>query len=235
MPLFRWPTEGKGLAIRTETFINFLEFAIFAEADMQHYSKSADDDLKILRNNLGAFLYHRSMRLNEAPSDFPEFVRHITEHLTQDCAHDKERIEVYGRILSKILARNYGSEFDHLILPGVIMNFTKRLKAGNQRVDRPLSVTSGPTLSAAAAAIGSLEALKDAAAKDRLDLWACSDTLGYPIEAAALNGHNHVVKALIRQAVKDSKVLNAILSLRPTAVARSIAAAITGHHFSLTQ
>lgn len=170
MPLFRWPTEGKGLTIRTETFINFLDFAIFAEADMQQHSKSADDDLKILRNNLCAFLYHRSMRLNGAPAALTEFVRHMIEHLTQDCAHDKKRIEIYRRILSKTLARHYGPELDHLILPGVIMNFTKRLKVGNQRVDRPLSIVSGPTLSAAAAAIGSLigslEALKAAAAKD---------------------------------------------------------------------
>jgi hypothetical protein len=202
---------------------------------MEQYSADADDDLKILTNNLGAFLYHRSMRLNGAPSSLPDFVRDMTDRLTQDCAQDKWKIRVYRRVLSNTLARHHEPELDRLIWLSKMINHTKSQQAQNNRVDIPLFTTSGPTLAVAAAAIGSLGTLRDVAEDDRQALWACSDTLGYPIEAASFNGHDHIVKALIRQAVKGSRVVHAILPLKVLAMARSITAALTGHHFSLTQ
>lgn len=91
-------------------------------------------------------------------------------------------------------------------------------------------ITNKLTRVGAATAVGSLLALKEVVKKDRSSLWKKSHVFRYPLKAAALAGHSHIVKALVSQANADSQTRHTILPLSPEAVTRAITAAIAHRH-----
>lgn len=181
------------------TFRSYIDYGVLAKPPLNQYRKTRIGKM-ILKNNIAAFLVHRSKKSEGYLRDlFPNFIRAMITQLSQigqgyiHMTEDKVRI-----VLCELIVKCYRWTYFALTeLPTTAL--------GAMRTDE---INAGDIITriAAAAATGSLPAVMHFANGNRDQLWQFSAALGYPIAAAAFGGHVHVVKALIEQTVSDARL-----------------------------
>jgi len=182
----------------------------------------------ILRNNIAKFLFLRSNKLNGFIRDLvPNFIRDVMREAEPWVSDDKA-----SATLRKVLCELY-VKTDHNAYACIVQD-TRHGRL--QKHIHGIQATKVVNLVAAAAAAGSLEALRGLANHNHKLLWLHSPTFGYPIDAAAYAGQFKVVKALAEQAVTDKGLSIATSSTRENiAFGKAICTGIEHGHDKMTK
>ena len=177
----------------------------------------------ILKNNIAKFLFLRSNKLNGFIRDLvPNFIRDVMREAEPWASDDKASVA-----LRKVLCELYVKTD-----PNAYACIVQDTRHGRlQKHMHGIQATRVVNLVAAAAAAGSIEALRGLANHNHQLLWLRSPTFGYPIVAAAYAGQFKVVKALAEQAVTEKGLSIATLSTREhTAFRKAICIGIEHGH-----
>ncbi|RMZ69848.1 ankyrin repeat [Pyrenophora seminiperda CCB06] len=184
-----WKLRGLSKAFR-----HYIDYEVLATPKLNAYLKHKAGRT-ILRNNMARFLFLRSHRLNGFVRDLvPNFIRDVMQRAESWISDDQARVAL-RRVLCELYVETDDLAYA-LITKGVEQT------RWYQHVEN-IQVAKVINLIAAAAAAGSIEALRGFANHNHQLLWQYSPTFGYPIVAAAYAGQFEVVKALAEQAVTD--------------------------------
>lgn len=186
-----------------ETFRDYIDYEVLSTPKLNGYFREKGGRA-ILRNNIAKFLFLRSNRLNGFIRDLvPNFIRDVMQEAESWMIGDEKTRTALRRVLCELYVKTDRHAYS------CIIQDIRQGRHYNKHV-QDFQVTKVSNLVAAAAAAGSLEALRSLANHDHQLLWLHSPTFGYPIVAAAYAGQFEVVKALAKQAVTDKGLSIAI-------------------------
>ncbi|KAF2118043.1 ankyrin repeat-containing domain protein [Lophiotrema nucula] len=174
------------------TWREYVEYEVLARQPVRAFTRQGSlSGREILRHNMATFVAYRIKNPKGLNTFLPNFMNRMITALTQVAGDSNDATQnEYAKLLSHVFANTYEHAY-HLI----IVNPTKPINANKAA---GFAEGMSANLIAAAAAIGSLDAIRHFVAQDSKALWDKSVAFGYPLAAAALAGRDDMVMILYK-------------------------------------
>ncbi|KAF1935252.1 ankyrin [Clathrospora elynae] len=178
-----------------KTFSIHIDRVIFAEQPISAFLRTKEHNARaILKNNLVSYLIHHTNNLAGAHKFLPDFLNGMLEGLLEGLANNEKKNmkrTAYLRLLCELLVKRSGD---------TVWSFVTMTSAASTNKMSSIKFAKSIEISkvAAAAAVGSLDALRRGLQNDRQRLWEESDAFGYPLTLAAEGNHVEIVQAIVK-------------------------------------